>query len=194
MKFLKNMHRKKLSFFLISVIVLAFGVVGIVFFQYRHMSGKNDTRVSNIENKANISIGRAHQTATRDGIMEWRLDAASADYMDKKNQAVFKDLSVTFFLKDNSEVYLTANQGILKTDSNDMEITGNVVVTNTNYRLKCENLYYTHEKRIIFSKVPVNITGDSFELVADSMSLYLNTNRAFFDGKVKGNFRGGTAL
>lgn len=194
MIFIKNLHRKKLSFFLVSVIVLAFGVVGIVFFQYRYMSGKNDTRESIVENKANISIGRAHQTATRDGIMEWRLDAASADYTDKKNQAVFKDLSLTFFLKDNSEVYLTANRGILKTDSNDMEITGNVVVTNTNYKLKCENLYYAHEKRIIFSKDPVNITGESFELVADSMSLYLNTNRVFFEGKVKGNFRGGIAL
>jgi len=194
MKFIKNMHQKKLSFFLISIIVLAFGVVGIVFFQYRHMSEKNRSLVSTVENKANVSIGRAHQTATRDGIKEWSLDAASADYMDKKNQAIFKDLSLTFFLKDNSEVYLTADRGILKTDSNDMEINGNVVVTNSGYKLRCENLYYAHEKRIISSKVPVKIIGDSFELVADSMSLYLNTNRVSFDGKVKGNFRGGIAL
>jgi len=188
MKFIKNMHQKKLSFFLISIIVLAFGVVGIVFFQYRHMSGKNDSLVSIVENKANVSIGRAHQTATRDGIMEWSLDAASADYMDKDSQAIFKDLSVTFYLKDETMVYITANEGILKTDSNDMEIYGNVVVKNKDYKLKCENLYYKHDKRIIFSKVPVNITGDSFELVADSMSLNLNTNKALFEGKVKGTF------
>ena len=43
-------------------------------------------------------------------------------------------------------------------------------------------------KRIIFSKVPVNITGNSFELVADSMSLNLNNNKALFEGKVKGTF------
>lgn len=194
MKFIKNAHQKKLNFFLISIIVLTFGIVVIVFFQYRHILEKNDTLVSIVDNKSNVSIGRAHQTATRDGRKEWSLDAASADYMDKNNQAVFKDLSLTFFLKDNTEVYLTANQGILKTDSNDIEINGNVVVTNTIYKLRCENLYYAHKKRIIFSKVPVNIIGDSFELVADSMSLNLNTNRTLFEGKVKGTFSGGIKL
>ena len=188
MKFIKNTYRKKLQFFLISLIFLAFGVVLIIFLQYRHVLEKNDITFSFGQNKANISIGKAHQTATRNGRKEWSLDAASADYMDKDSQAIFKDLSVTFYLKDETMVYITASQGILKTDSNDMEIYGNVVVKNKDYKLKCENLYYKHDKRIIFSKVPVNITGYSFELVADSMSLNLNTNKALFEGKVKGIF------
>ena len=188
MKFIKNTYRKKLQFFLISLIFLAFGVVLIIFLQYRHVLEKNDITFSFGQNKANISIGKAHQTATRNGRKEWSLDAASADYMDKDSQAIFKDLSVTFYLKDETMVYITANEGILKTDSNDMEIYGNVVVKNKDYKLKCENLYYKHDKRIIFSKVPVNITGYSFELVADSVSLNLNTNKALFEGKVKGTF------
>ena len=188
MKFTRNTYQKKLKFFLISLIFLTFGVVLIVFLQYRHVLEKNDISVSIGQSKANISIGKAHQTATRNGRKEWSLDATSADYMDKNSQAIFKDLSVTFYLEDETKVYITANQGILKTDSNDMEIYGNVVVINKDYKLRCENLYYKHDKRIIFSKVPVNITGDSFELVADSMSLNLNTNKALFEGKVKGIF------
>jgi len=188
MKFIKNTYQKKLKFFLISFIFLTFGVILTVFLHYRHVLEKNDVSVSIGQNKANISIGKAHQTATRNGRKEWSLDAASADYMDKNSQAIFKDLSVTFYLEDETKVYITANQGILKTDSNDMEIYGNVVVRNKDYKLRCENLYYKHDKRIIFSKVPVNITGDSFELVADSMSLNLNTNKALFEGKVKGTF------
>jgi LPS export ABC transporter protein LptC len=182
------MHRKKLKFILISFIFLTFGVILVVFLQYRHVLEKNDIAVSIGQSKANISIGMAHQTATRDGRKEWSLDAASADYIDKKNQAIFKDLSVTFFLKDDTKVYVTANQGILKTDSNDMEIFGNVVIINKNYKLRCDNLYYNHDDRIIFSKAPVNITGDSFELVANSMSLNLNNHRALLEGKVKGIF------
>ena len=188
MKFIKNTYQKKLKLFLISLIFLIFGVVLIVFFQYRHVLEQNDISVSIGQSKANISIGKAHQTATRNGRKEWSLDASSADYMDKNSQAIFKDLSVTFYLKDETKVYITASQGILKTDSNDMEIYGNVVVRNKYYKLRCENLYYKHDKRILFSKVPVNITGDSFELVADSMSLNLNTNKALFEGKVKGTF------
>ena len=188
MKFINNMYQKKLKFFLISLIFLAFGITLLVFLHYRHVLEKSGVTVSIGQSKANISIGKAHQTATQNGRKEWSLDAASADYMDKNNQAIFKDLSVTFYLKDETKVYITANQGILKTDSNDMEIYGNVVVRNKDYQLRCENLYYNHDKRIIFSKVPVNITGNSFGLVADSMSLNLNTNKASFEGKVKGTF------
>ena len=188
MKFIKNMYQKKLKVFLISTIFLTFGVIFLVFLQYRHVLEKNDSAVSISQNNANITIGKAHQTATRNGIKEWSLDAASVDYMDKNSKAVFKDLSVTFYLKDGTMVYITANQGILKTDSNDMEIYGNVVVRNKDYKLKCENLYYKHDKRILFSKTPVNLTGDSFEIVADSMSLDLNTDKALFEGKVKGTF------
>ena len=188
MKFIKNMYQKKLKVFLISLIFLTFGVILLVFLQYRQVLEKNDSPVSISKSDVNIIIGKAHQTATRNGIKEWSLDAASVDYMDKNSKAVFKDLSVTFYLKDGTMVYITANQGILKTDSNDMEIYGNVVVRNKDYKLKCENLYYKHDKRIIFSKTPVNLTGDSLELVADSMSLDLNTEKASFEGKVKGTF------
>jgi LPS export ABC transporter protein LptC len=188
MKFIKNTYRKKLKIFLISLIFLTFGVILIVFLQYRHVLEKNDISVSIGQNKANISIGKAQETATRNGRKEWSLEAASADYMDKNSQAIFKDLSMIFYLKDETEVYITANQGILKTDSNDMEIHGNVVVRNKDYKLICENLHYKHDKRIIISKVPVNIKGDSFEIVADSMSLNLNTNKALFEGKVRGIF------
>ena len=188
MKFIKNMYQKKLKVFLISLIFLTFGVILLVFLQYRQVLEKNDSPVSIGKSDANIIIGRAHQTAPRNGIKEWSLDAASVDYMDKNSKAVFKDLSVTFYLKDGTMVYITANQGILKTDSNDMEIYGNVVVRNKDYKLKCENLYYKHDKRIIFSKTPVNLTGNSLELVADSMSLDLNTEKASFEGKVKGTF------
>jgi lipopolysaccharide export system protein LptC len=194
MKLIMSKLRAKLNFLLILIIFLAFGVILTVFLNYRNGLEINDASAPVLSSKANISIGMAHQTATQNGIKEWSLDAASADYMNDKKQAVFKDISVIFFLKDNTKVYVTADRGLLKTDSNDMEISNNVVVKYTQYKLRCENLYYEHEKRIIFSNVPVNISGDSFQLVADAMSLNLNTNRTLFEGKVKGTFRGGIAL
>lgn len=181
--------KKTLKFFLISIIFITFGVVSAIFVGYRHISDKQDKLVSKIQSKANISIGKAHQTATRNGITEWSLDAASVEYINTKNQAIFHNLSVKFFLKDKTNVYLTADRGILNTDSNDMKIFGNVVADNGSYRLKCDNLYYKHNGRIISSETPVNITGDLFNLVADSMSLDLNTNRSIFEGKVAGTLR-----
>jgi len=189
MPFVKNHNHKKLKLILLSVIFVGLGVTLAVFISHRRMSGKEKNIVSDIRNNANISIGKAHQTATRNGIKEWNLDAASVNYMVKKNQAIFQDLSITFYLKNKTEVYLTANKGILKIDSNDMEVLGNVVVKNSTYRLKTENLFYRHNQRIIFSKVPVKVSGAAFNLVADSMSLNLNTNKTMFEGKVQGTLR-----
>jgi LPS export ABC transporter protein LptC len=189
MPFVKNHNHKKLKLILLSVIFVGLGLSLAAFISHRRLPGKEKNIVSDIRNKANISIGKAHQTAIKNGVKEWNLDAASVDYMVKKNQAIFQDLSITFYLKNKTEVYLTANKGILKIDSNDMEILGNVVVKNLTYRLKTENLFYRHNQRIIFSKVPVKVSGSTFNLVADSMSLNLNTNKTMFEGKVQGTFR-----
>ena len=189
MPFLKNHHHKKLKLILLSVILTALGVTLTVFVTQRNFFKKKENIVSDIRSNANISIGKAHQTAIRNGITEWNLEASSVNYMVNKNQAVFQDLFLTFYLKDKSQVYLTANKGILNTDSNDMEILGNVVVKSATYRLKTENLFYRHNRRIIFSKVPVTVTGAVFDLAADSMSLNLNTNKTMFEGKVQGTLR-----
>ena len=165
-----------------------------IFFNYLRVLEKEYNLAAAARCKSNISIAKAHQTATRNGVKEWSLDAASVDYMTKKNLAIFHDLSVTFYLKDKTEIYLTANQGIIKTDSSDMEVFGNVVVKNGSYMLKTENLHYKHNRRIIFSKVPVKITGDAFDLVADSVSLNLNTNKTIFEGKVEGTLSEKIAL
>jgi LPS export ABC transporter protein LptC len=189
MPFLKNHNHKKLKLILLSAIVSALGITLAVFITQRNSLDKKGRVVSNIRNKANISIGKAHQTSIKNGIKEWNLEASSVNYMGDNNQAIFQDLFITFYLKDKSEVYLTANKGILNIDSNDMEIFGNVVVKSAAYRLKTENLFYRHNRRIIFSKVPVTVIGDAFELAADSMSLNLNTNKTMFEGKVQGTLR-----
>ena len=186
MPLIKKNNPKKIKLFLLSVILITSGIITSIFVSHRRAYDKKNYIVSDVQSKANISIGKVHQTATRDGFKEWNLDAASVDYIDKSNQAIFRDLSVTFYHKDKSRVYLTADQGILETDSNDIEVLGNVVVKNEYYSLKTENLHYKHNGRIIFSKVPVEIIGNSFDFVADSMSMNLITNKTLLQGRVKG--------
>ncbi|MFH1581111.1 MAG: LPS export ABC transporter periplasmic protein LptC [Pseudomonadota bacterium] len=184
----KNTKKKRLKIFLVAIILLSLGAISAVFIGYRLILNKEGKFISSLHNKANISISKVYQTATRDGIKEWSLEAKSAYYIDATKQANLQDVIVTFFLKDGGKVYLTADQGILKTDSNDIEVTGDVLVQNETYRLRTKKLSYEHTKRIIFSKVPVEIVGDSLNLTADSMSFDLNTNRILFEGRIKGNF------
>lgn len=188
MLFKKNTKNKKLKIFLVAIILLSLSVISAVFIGYRLILNKESEFISSLNTKANLSISKVYQTATRDGIKEWSLEAKSAYYIDATKQANLQDVIVTFFLKNEGKVYLTADQGILKTDSNDIEVTGNVVVQNETYRLKTKKLNYKHTKRVIFSKVPVEIAGDSLNLAADSMSFDLNTDRIVFEGRIKSCF------
>jgi lipopolysaccharide export system protein LptC len=178
-----NRNRRKLKLILGGLIV----IIAAFFFAADRDKPEQPEKISSLlQEGTSLSVDNVHQTATRDGIKEWTLNAASARYMTEKNQAVFQEISVTFFLKGEKEIYLTANQGILKTDSNNIEVRGNVVVENSNYRLKTESLYYEHGKRMFSSKVPVEMTGPAFHMTADSASFDLNSNQTVFQGNVKG--------
>ena len=188
MPLIRGLKQKKLKLFLLLVILIILGIVFAIFIGYRQTSEPHDAPGFSVEGDANMSIDRVHQTATKDGETIWRLDAASVKYIDAQKKALFRDISVTFFLKDGNNIFLTADKGVLKTDSNDIEVNGHVVVKNEGYQLMTEKLHYQNKKRFIFSKTPVTITGDYFELTADSMSVDLNANKAWFKGHVKGNF------
>ncbi|MBU4414632.1 MAG: LPS export ABC transporter periplasmic protein LptC, partial [Proteobacteria bacterium] len=122
------------------------------------------------------------------GVIEWNLDASSAMLLDEKKQLILDDLSVVFYMKDGKEAHLTAAKGFLNTDSNEIEVTGNVVVRSNSYVLKTEKLNYEHNRRILFSNVPVEISSDSEKLTADSIFFNIDTKRTMLEGNVKGAF------
>ncbi len=188
MFFLKNQNPRKLKFFLISIIIILLGIIIAVFSTYRNILDETAGLESVIHSAAKMSLGKLHHTATRDGVIEWSLDASSAKLLDEKKQLILDDLSVVFYMKDGKKAYLTAEKGFLHTESNDIEVAGNVVVKNDNYVLKTEKLYYEHTRRILFSNVSVEISSDSEKLTADSISFDLNTKKTMLEGNVKGIF------
>jgi LPS export ABC transporter protein LptC len=185
---------KKSKLFWIAAVLVAIGISLYLYRGYRRSPPAPEASTAALEEGASMSVGRIHQTSTRDGKKDWSLEAGSAYYLESDRQVVLKDLAVTFFLEDNGEVYLTADQGILNTDSNDIEVSGHVVIKNKYYRLTTENLSYRHDRRILFSDVPVTVSGSSAEISAGSGSLDLNTKQIVLEGNVEGNFTANFAL
>ncbi|MFO7666089.1 MAG: LPS export ABC transporter periplasmic protein LptC [Desulfobacterales bacterium] len=180
------MANRKIKIVLISVIVITISLTFALFIGYRYFSKKPEKIIPVIIDGSTITIEKIHQTSTKNGVVEWNLDAGSATYSADKKEAFLKDLSLTFFTKENQKIFLTANNGILKTESNDIEIFGSIIIKNDEYMLKTEKINYQHDKRIIFSSVPVEISGKSLNLVASSMTIDLNLNKAELSGKVEG--------
>jgi LPS export ABC transporter protein LptC len=179
-------NKEKLKLLLLVAIIIALGIIIAAFAGYRRILSSPEPIRSPVQEGASISIANVHQIATRNGIKEWSLDAVSVYYMNSEKQAVLQELSVTFFLKNKKEVYLSAQKGILKTESNDIEVTGNVVLKDETYRLETETLDYEHGRRMFSSKTRAEITSPGLRLSADTMSADLNTGKTVFEGNVKG--------
>ena len=175
---------KKLSVFLLIVILVSVGTVVSVFIGYRQVSNTPEMLITSLKEGANLSLGKIRQTATRDGKKEWSLEADSANYMEADNKVDLKNLSVVYFLEDNREVYLKADQGILQTDTNDIEFSGNVVIRNEEYQMKTEHLNYGHGQRIIICDQSIQISGKGAELTAESAKYDLNADKIVLKGNV----------
>src|SRR5210317_607281 len=176
---------KKIKILLLATILITLGGVIGIYIGFRQDSKLTESVPESVEPDATLSIGKIQQTATRKGKKEWSLEAGSANYIGKTSQMVLKDLKVSFFIDETSEVTLAADKGILNTDSNDIEVSGNVVVIKKEYKLLTERMNYANDKRVLYSTAPVTISGPAVHLTADTISFDLNTQKVTLEGSVE---------
>ena len=169
---------------MLALILVTIGTITAVFIGYKQVATAPEKLLSSIKDGANLSLGKIRQTATRDGKKEWSLEAGSAHYIENDKKAVLKNLFITYFLKDNREVYLEAEEGILQTDTNDIEFSGNVVIRNDEFQLKTAHLNYDHAQRIIICDQSIRIWGQGGELKAESANYDLNADKILLKGNV----------
>ena len=181
-----NPNRMKL--FLISAILISIGTLAALFIGNRNAPVDTENSVTPLTEGASLTLSNLRHTATREGRIEWRLEAERARLINSKKEAALEDLGVTFFLRDGDQITLSAKRGLLKTDTNDITVEGDVLATGKGFQMKTERLQYEHGGRRLFSRVPVEISGTSLRLSSGTMSMDLNTNQILFSGNVNGTF------
>lgn len=169
-----------------SVVVISVGVVAWIFFQSRQGTDQLTIPLPDKATQSILTLSRIHQTATKDGNIQWELEAGSAALEPGSGKMVLKGPLVDFFLKDGTRVNLKADTGILDTNSSDIKVKGNVRVVYDQYTLITEALAYHHDHRRLETMQPVRITGQLFNLKAAGMTYDLDAGQATFNGAVKG--------
>ena len=189
---MKNTNRKKLIFPLIGLLVCIF--IGLGIFSYINVYIKsalnNPITIKNIDidAAAALKMNMMEQVSKKNGITEWKLKAASATLFKKQDKAVLKKVDVIFYTKENKEVHLTSDEGVLNTKTHDMIFSKNVIVRHETYSLKTEKLHYEKKAHIIHSDAQVRLEDQESVITADSMVTHLNQNRTILQGHVKGKF------
>ncbi|OQY08241.1 MAG: LPS export ABC transporter periplasmic protein LptC [Desulfobacteraceae bacterium 4572_123] len=181
---------KKIKLLLILVVIGVLCSLIVIYAKYRNAMNRPDGISVNLSQGGTLSIKKISQTATRNGVTEWTMKADYANYSEFKNEVVLDNISIVFFLENGEQLFLKALKGVLHTASRDIEVSGDVVLNNEKYQLKTERMDYKHEKRIISSDRPVEITGPAVKITADTLFFDLNTRRTSLAGSVKGNFNG----
>lgn len=174
---------KGILYCLIGLLVACAGLIG-----YRCFREDPEALLSVLPKTTDMTLNHIHHVATRDGIKEWVLDAESAQYQKSDNKTGFKDVSVTFFLKDGKTVDLSSSDGVLLTDTRDMEAWNDVTVWNGQYELKTDKLRYEHQTQTISTDTPFVIKGNGMEMTGESMTYNLQTEKATVSGSVKAVF------
>ncbi|MCP3953643.1 MAG: LPS export ABC transporter periplasmic protein LptC [Desulfobacterales bacterium] len=173
----------------VLLIVMLLGFTGVVgtFITYRK-SFDNPGKISSLlPENTQVAMQSFEHTASRDGKTQWHLEAESASLMGKK-KLVLKTPAVVFYRESGRKIYLTAESGVLNQKTNNITMSGNVVAQTGGYRFEADSAVYDHNRRFLNSKTPVKIIGKLGELVADTMTYDLGTNKATFSGNVKGVF------
>jgi LPS export ABC transporter protein LptC len=179
---------------LLAVIFISLCGVIFVFSNYRSTKAPAVEKPVPSGERPSISIRNFQHSAVREGVKQWIMNAESARIVEDEKQAVISSPVATFYLNENEKVHLTANQGFLKTDTNDIQVTGNVIIENEDYKVFTEEINYQNHERRFISNAPVKIIGMSYELAADSMWFNLSSDTAVFHGNVRGFFSDGLSL
>lgn len=173
---------------IIVLLCLSFGTIAGIYTVNRLSKNSMVDLERTITTDADLSIKKIHHQATRNGVKEWDLSADTADLYEAQNEIRFHTIRVDFFSKNGNTIHLTAGRGTLNTKTNDIDMTGNIVAVSKNGTMKTEQLQYQNKRHIIFTDTPVKLNGKTFSIVADSMILFLDTERTELKGHVKGLF------
>lgn len=168
----------------VALLVLAAGV-GVYYLVRPRLNLPEVGAIERVDT-AGMTVQNIHQSSTRDGRTEWSLEAATARYQLAEKRILLEGMRVTFYPKEGGEVYLTARNGTVATDTENMEARGEVVAWNEQYRLETDELSYRHDTRVIASPVRSRIASATGEIAGDTLRIDLNTNELTMEGRVRG--------
>lgn len=185
MVFAGNINR--LKGILLIAGILSLGAIVLIFMEYGHQAPSDPSDIS-VGTTATIEVEGFHRDAIiKDGISDWSLDAESATLLLEENKAVMNRMRYTLFNQDGGHVLIEAESGILYTDSNDLEVSGNVMLKNRDYMFLTDTLSYSHERRLIVSRTPVIIKGLFVTGKAKTMAYNLNEGLIYLPAPDKGD-------
>ena len=177
---------KKIKFVLIAIASFTLILVMVALVR-NSLVTRNSRRLDCLPPRGvDMQIGDIHYEQTDENASkEWELDAKSAQYFKGENKIALQSIELTFF-SDEGKVYkLTADDGELYTDSKDVNVSGNVVLTEEGYHVRADSFKYNAEERKIFTNDRVSLKSKELVMTGKGMVVDLEEEKLHILEEVK---------
>jgi len=120
----------------------------------------------------NLTLNNFEYRDVKKGNARWTVWADTATYFEDRKETVLDQVKAIFFLKNGGQVELLGERGVLHTDTNNMEISGNVGVTfGKDYKLTTDRLLYNRDKELIYTNEQLVLKGPGLTTKGQGMRL-----------------------
>ncbi len=182
------MKKPKYSRFWLPLLLTVLAGSGLYLFS-RQPSADRIKRVAGAEKDApapRINMARIHQTHLSQGKKQWTLTADILQITPDGRTGILKNLVATRFPTAGEPVQITADKGVLNIKSNDLTISGNVVLEDGTYKICTPVLHYQNAANIIYTNAGVTINGDNLHLQGETIRYHLTSMEAVLTKNVQG--------
>lgn len=118
--------------------------------------------------RADAGIDQFTFTQSKDGTVQWQVQAQRARVFESEKRAMLEDVQVTLFGKKGWELKLAGDEGTIDTEKRDFLLAkraGTIVVQlESGYTIYTNHLAWADERREISTQDPVQITGHGLDV------------------------------
>ena len=169
---------KKFRFFLGVIILGSLAIVAVIAWRTVTPPKEKTQPVKETASPADLKLDRVRYTETREGIKEWELEAASAQYFKDESTVILEKVKATFFGKNQETYVLVGEKGRFNTQTRAVEMFGGVELDSSDgYHFRTQSLKYQADKRELSTPDPVEGKGPQIRVEGIGMIVELDRQR-----------------
>ncbi len=189
--------RKKISVLVATLAIISCGLlVAMIWLMFKPPAEEKEQPIAS-PLKADLQLKKVKYTETREGVMEWELEAFSVGYFQEEETVLCEKIKATFFGQNEVSFTLTGAKGKFNIKTKIIEVFDGVKIDSSDgYHLCAPSIKYLAEKRELMTTDLVQMEGPRFRVEGQGMIVDIAQQRikllnqvrtVFADIDIKGN-------
>jgi LPS export ABC transporter protein LptC len=178
-----KLNKKKAIVYVAIIMFIAI----VVLFQFRKDSEITDNKIIKIlMTQADLQVKNVHYTDVGDSESKWDIRADTAKYIKSDNLVIFKNVKIRLVLDKGAEFIMKGDEGRLRTDTKDIEISGQVCInSNRGEQFVTDHISYSSSDKKLYTDSQIEMENSYMKVKGTGMSLYMVNRKLILLSDVK---------